>query len=304
MNVVDIHDLRKDFGNRLALDVPSLQVDRKSTTAIIGPNGAGKSTLLRILTGLWRPSSVSSLTVMGHNLLTKQGRQVAARSIGLVGEPTQLFGTLTVRENIDYCARLWKIPRRLRDSRISSALHACGLEDRQHDVVWKLSTGLKQRANIATSLVTQPTLLFLDEPTSGLDPAAVQQVYNVVHALRREGTSIVMCTHIMTEVSDLCDRVLFLKDGRIVADDTPASLQQHVGKAAVTLEVLDEQQDATLAHLADAGITRTTTRRDNGRVLLTFFECVDTSFLESLDVPYSRRPASLADAFMSLAGAE
>ena len=132
-----------------------------------------------------------------------------------------LFGLLTVRENLEYVCRLYGIHKAQRTKRINRSMELCNVADRSGDQVWTLSTGLKQRVNIARAMVTNPKLIFLDEPTSGLDPLAANDVYGVIRRLQNSGVTVLLSTHIMTEVNDLCDRALFLSKGRIMADASP-----------------------------------------------------------------------------------
>jgi ABC-type multidrug transport system ATPase subunit len=293
--------LRKDFGAVTVLDIDALTIEPGTVTAFIGPNGAGKTTLVKLISGIWAPTRAKVLTVFDEPV-DQSVRRRSTTNVGVVVDSSQLFGMLTVEENVDYMARLYHVPKADRAERVRAALEACGITDRAHDRAWTLSTGLKQRANIARALVTKPRLLLLDEPTSGLDPVSAEQVYDTILALRGAGITVVACTHIMAEVSDLSDRVLFINHGKVVADGSPTELLSHVGRVVHTIRLPQDRLDQTRAQLLDHGVKRTVVRRDEQGVLLTALDCPDSRVLESLGFDFERRAADLRDAFLVLAG--
>ena len=299
---VSMRDVVKTFGSTTVLDIPSLDLRPGGVTALIGPNGAGKSTCVKVIAGLWTPTSATHLSVLGVDRLARRGRRAPATDIGIVADSSQLYGTLTVRENLEYMARLYGVPRRDRGAAVGDALAACDLMPRADDRVWTLSTGLKQRANIARALVTRPRLLLLDEPTSGLDPVSVQQVYDALLRLRSSGLTMVICTHVMDEVDDLCDRVVFLKGGRIVADGSADDLRARAGSVVYALRVEDGAVDAARAALADHGLRRSAVRRTDEGTVLSVFGCDDVAVIDALGYDYARRRSELSDAFLVLAG--
>jgi ABC-2 type transport system ATP-binding protein len=298
---VEIAGLQKRFGDKVVLNVPELTIEPSTVTAVIGPNGAGKTTLLKIIAGLWAPTQAMRLEVSGTPTSARR-RPFQASSVGLVADSGQLYGLLTVRENLEYMARLFRVPSSRRRERIAAAIQACGLESQVGQQAWQLSTGLKQRANIARVLVTRPKLLLLDEPTSGLDPISAQMVHDTILALRATGITILLCTHNMTEVSDLCDRVLFLVGGELVADGTPEGLVESVGSSVHTVLVRDGLLQQAVASLESVGLTRIAVRRSEEGVEILVFDCKDSSLLDGLGVNFSKRPVDLRDAFLVLAG--
>lgn len=301
-DAISLRAVTKRFGDNTVLDLPTLDIAENTVTALIGPNGAGKTTFMKIVAGLWMPSGADALRVMGRDLAKSMARSGSGHDVGFVGDASQLYGTLTVRENLEYMARLYGVRSGDREARVVRSLEACGLADRANDRVWTLSTGLKQRANIARALVTRPRLLLLDEPTSGLDPISVQRVYEVLLDLRERGISILFCTHMMQEVDDLCDRVLFLSEGRIIADGTPTELKEHVGVVVYTIPLLDGQLGDLRQQLLARGVTRVAMKRDGGALTLSVFGCEQPAWLDEMGLDYSRRRADLSDAFLALAG--
>lgn len=295
---VSIQNLTKNFGDRIAVQIDTLELRRDSFTGLIGPNGAGKTTLVKLIAGLLKPTSMGELRVLGEESPSRERR----REIGLVTDASQLYGTLTVLENLNYMAKLYHVPKRERVDIIEGALEACALIDRRNDRVATLSTGLKQRANIARALAGRPQLLLLDEPTSGLDPSASQRVYDALLKLQATGITMILCSHLMSEVEDLCDRVLFMNGGSIVSDATPERMKEIAGERVYTITVETEGEAVKLRRkLSALGLQRTALRRSNGQFLVSVYGCVEPSVIDRLDVDYQRTSASLSDAFVLLA---
>lgn len=295
---VSIRNLTKRFGERVAVQIDSLDVPEGSCTGVIGPNGAGKTTLVKVIAGLLEPTHVTSLRVF-DGTSTPRGRK---NEIGLVTDATQLYGTLTVLENLNYMSQLNRVPKHERGDVIEQALEACSLTNRKNDRVSTLSTGLKQRANIARALAGRPRLLLLDEPTSGLDPSASQRVYDALLRLQATGITMILCSHLMNEIEDLCDRVLFMNDGCVVSDATPEKMKEIAGERVYTISTeTDEEATKLRGKLRGLGLTRTATRRSNGQLLISIYGCADASVIDYLDVDYQKTGATLSDAFILLA---
>lgn len=243
---------------------------------------------------------------------SRSQRRLFSRSIGFASNSSQLFGMLTVQENLEYMCRLYGFSLFERRKRIAYALDLCDLSDRASDRVWTLSTGLKQRANIARAIISNPRLLFLDEPTSGLDPVAVRAVYDIFEALRASGITVVLTTHIMQEVDDLCDRVLFLDDGHIIADGSPADLRRICGNVVYNLRVSQSMavridsslnamfgiklpHDSHTSHIRVVAIPHF-----SGLIDLTVFGDVPSTVFDEFGVNYTRRSTQLRDVFLYL----
>ncbi|MDO4411883.1 ABC transporter ATP-binding protein [Cutibacterium sp.] len=295
---VSIRNLVKNFGDRTAVQIDALDLRRDCFTGIIGPNGAGKTTLVKIIAGLLKPTSIGRLRVLDEESPLRDRR----RDIGLVTDASQLYGTLTVAENLNYMARLYHVPKRERAHVIEEALEACALVDRRNDRVATLSTGLKQRVNIARAIAGKPQLLLLDEPTSGLDPSASQRVYDALLKLQATGITMILCSHLMSEVEDLCDRVLFMNSSKIVSDATPERMKEIAGERVYTISVETEREAVELRRKLEAlELRRTALRRSNGQFLVSVYGFVDPSVIDRLGVDYQRTGASLSDAFVLLA---
>ena len=203
---IQVSHLTKVFGGRTAVSDVSFSVAGGEVFGFLGPNGAGKTTTVRILGTLILPTS-GTATVAGIPVGPASAAEIRQR-ISVMPESPGLYQRLTVTENLDYFARLYRLPRR--EARISEALAAVGLSDRAHDLAGSLSKGLRQRTALARSLLNEPTVMFLDEPTSGLDPMAAHEVLGLIDALRDRGVTVFLTTHRLDEAERLCDRVAIM----------------------------------------------------------------------------------------------
>jgi ABC-2 type transport system ATP-binding protein len=225
--LIEVQGLTRFYADRPAIQDLSFSVPRGQVLGFLGPNGAGKSTTMRILTGYLAPGSgtatVAGFDVVEHSLEVR-------RRIGYLPETTPLYKEMRVASFLDMMCRLRGVPASKRRARVDSAIEACGLTDRRHEVIGRLSRGLRQRVGLAQAIVHDPEVLILDEPTAGLDPVQTRETRELITALGREHT-IVLSSHILPEVSATCDRVLIINHGRLVADDTPANLARSIGGA-------------------------------------------------------------------------
>ena len=238
-DVLTTEGLTRRFGHLTAVDSLTLAVQAGEIFGLLGRNGAGKSTLIKMLTTLLPPSA-GSARVGGYDIVRDASRVRAI--IGYVPQALSADGELTGRENLDVFARLYDLPRALRAERIDEALVFMGLTDAADTLVHAYSGGMIRRLEIAQSMLHRPPVLFLDEPTVGLDPVAREVVWGHIRELReRYGTTIVLTSHYMDEVEQLCDRVAILRQGRGVALGTLPELRAATGDTAASL-------DAVFAH--------------------------------------------------------
>ncbi len=247
--MIEVNDLHKTYGTVRAVAGISFSVTEGEVFGFLGHNGAGKTTTVRILTGRTRPTG-GSARIAGHDVVT--GREAIKPLINLVFEDQNLYERMNGRENLRFFADLYGMPA----ARVEEVLGLVGLDDEAANRKVKgYSTGMKQRLLIARSLINRPRVLFLDEPTRGLDPASARDLRELIAALGRDGTTVFLTTHYMEEADELCDRVAFLSQGRIVALDTPRELKLRYGqgqrRAIVTLADRSEQTIA-LDEPADA----------------------------------------------------
>ena len=195
-----------------AVDGVSIQVQAGEIVALLGANGAGKTTLLRMLSTMLTPTS-GTATIHGFDV-QKQPTEVR-RSIGFMSNSTALYGRLTAREVLAYFAGLYDIAPAKRKDRVAEVIEQMRITEFADRLCDKLSTGQKQRVSIARTILHDPPVLFFDEPTAGLDVVMSQEVMHFIEETRVRGKAVVYCTHIMSEVERLCDRVYVLHDGLV-----------------------------------------------------------------------------------------
>jgi len=278
--LIEAHALTKRFGAFTAVDGVELAIARGESFGFLGPNGAGKSSTMRMIAAV-SPVTSGYLRVFGLNPAT-DGPAIRAR-LGVVPQEDSLDTELSVEENLVVYGRYFDLSRPLLRQRAAELLEFVQLSERAKDQVEPLSGGMKRRLTIARGLVNDPELLLLDEPTTGLDPQARHLVWDRLYRLKQDGTTLVLTTHYMDEAEQLCDRLVVMDGGRIVAEGTPVDLiREHStrevvelrfppGDAEVDLDAVDgvasrierlpdrvlvytDDSDAALARVATAGL--------------------------------------------------
>ena len=220
--MINVENLTKSYGRSRGIIDISFSVSKGEVIGFLGPNGAGKTTTMKILTGYFAPNS-GSVTIAGIDILKDPLR--AKRITGYLPENTPLYQEMEVYEYLDYIAQLRLVPRSKIKEKLYSVIEKCGLKDVVHKDIQELSKGYKQRVGIAQALVHEPDIVIMDEPTTGLDPSQIIEIRNLIKTLGREKT-IILCTHILPEVSATCNRVIIINNGKIVASGTPRELSQ------------------------------------------------------------------------------
>ena len=215
-DIVVTDRLTKRYGEHTAVDAVSLTVRAGEVYGFLGPNGAGKTTTLRMLTGLVRPTS-GSATLFGRS----PGNSAVAARTGVLIEGPGFFPYLSGRDNLRVLSRY----RRLPDDAAEAALHRVGLRERGHDRFRTYSLGMKQRLGVAAALLGEPDLLILDEPTNGLDPAGMAEMRELIVELAHSGHSVMLSSHMLSEVQEICDRVGVISRGELIAQSTVAELR-------------------------------------------------------------------------------
>ncbi len=223
----------KRFGEFTAVDGIDVEVQRGESFGFLGPNGAGKSSTMRMI-GCVSPVTEGELRIFGLDPAT-DGKQIRAR-MGVVPQQDQLDEQLTVEDNLILYGRYFDIPRAECRARTKQLLEFVQLEDRAKSRIEPLSGGMKRRVTIARSLINEPELLLLDEPTTGLDPQARHVLWDRLYRLKQRGVTLVLTTHYMDEAEQLCDRLVVMDAGRIVAEGSPRSLiEQHSTREVLEL---------------------------------------------------------------------
>jgi len=215
---IEVTEISKVYGSQKALDNISFQLNKGEIVGFLGPNGAGKSTMMKILTTYLKPTEGIAI-VNGHDISSKT-RQVQ-RSVGYLPEHNPLYLEMYVKEYLGFNAGIYNISK----TRITEVIQLTGLQDEVHKKIGQLSKGYRQRVGLANALLHDPEVLILDEPTTGLDPNQLVEIRGLIKNIGTEKT-ILMSTHIMQEVEAICDRVIIINKGKIVADHTLSALRE------------------------------------------------------------------------------
>jgi ABC-2 type transport system ATP-binding protein len=214
--VIEVRDLRKTYGDVRAVDGISLEVYRGEIFGVIGANGAGKTTTLEMMMGLRTPDS-GTIRVLGLEV-PRQSSELKQR-IGIQLQQTALYDRIKVKEALNLFSAYYKHTRDKQE-----IIRLLGLEPYLNQYVKKLSGGWQQRVALALAIINDPEIIFLDEPTTGLDPQARHELWQIIQNLKSEGKTIILSTHYMEEAQRHCSRVAVIKQGKLVACDTPGGL--------------------------------------------------------------------------------
>jgi ABC-2 type transport system ATP-binding protein len=251
--VIEVQHITKRYGRVTAVDDVSFTVERGEILGFLGPNGAGKTTTMRILTG-YMPPTDGRATVAGYDVFTHPVD--AKRRTGYLPETPPLYPDMTVREYLEFVARIKGVPPKEQKERVKTVMRRTHVDDMSERHCSKLSKGYRQRVGLAQALIHNPEVLILDEPTAGLDPKQIIETRDLIRSLAGDHT-IVLSTHILPEVAQTCQRVVIINKGRVVAVDTPAGLTARL-QGAETLYVQIDAQGAEPAAALHAipGVTR------------------------------------------------
>jgi lipooligosaccharide transport system ATP-binding protein len=247
--LVRAEGLTKRFGSFTAVDGIDFEVRQGEAFGFLGPNGAGKSSTMRMV-GCVSPITAGSLRMFGLDPAV-EGPRVRAR-LGVVPQQDSLDEELTLRENLIVYARYFDIPRAAAARKAEELLEFAQLAERASERVEPLSGGMKRRLTIARSLVNDPELLLLDEPTTGLDPQARHLVWDRLYRLKQRGVSLVLTTHYMDEAEQLCDRLVVMDGGHIVAEGSPQSLiERYSSREVVEMRMAPGENESAADRVAD-----------------------------------------------------
>jgi ABC-2 type transport system ATP-binding protein len=238
--MIHVDDLHKNFGDVEALGGVSFSVEKGEILGFLGPNAAGKTTTMRIITGFLPPDR-GSVTVAGSTI---PGQSLnARRHIGYLPENVSLYRDLTTRGFLEYMATLREVPKQRLHQAVENAIERCALETVHNRLIGGLSKGFKQRVGLAQALVHDPAVMIFDEPTAGLDPKQIHEVRELIKELGHDHT-IILSSHILSEVSATCDRVVIINKGRVIAEDTTKGLAARLhGALPMKIEIKGPEQD-------------------------------------------------------------
>ena len=303
---VEAIDLVKKFGDLTAVDHVSFSVPPGSVLGLLGPNGAGKTTTVRMLTTLSRPTS-GTARVAGHDVT--QEPDAVRRSMGLTGQAATVDELLTARENLWLIGRLAGFPRGSVRGRGDELLERFSLSDAADRVVKTYSGGMRRRLDLAVSLIAAPPVLFLDEPTTGLDPRSRSDLWEVLRELVADGTTLVLTTQYLEEADQLCDDIVGVDHGRVIAHGTPTQLKDEAGRASVVVTVSEGHDLARAEEIVrsiagevyvEPGARRVTAPSDGLHQMTRIAEEFDDAGLRVDDLGLQR--PSLDDVFLHLTG--
>ena len=264
--MIEISGLTRYYGDLCALDHISLTIERGKILGLLGPNGAGKTTAMRILTGFLAPTE-GTVTVKGHSI--EDGMLEIKKLIGYLPESAPVYQDMLVYDYLQYVADIREMPAESREDRIKEIAGICGLGDVMHRSIHELSKGYKQRVGLAHAMIGDPEILILDEPTTGLDPNQIVEIRDIIKKIGREKT-VILSTHILSEVEATCDRVVIINEGRIVADGSTEELKSTTAEDYSISLLLKGAPEGEARQLFDgvAGIASVDASGENGMTRL------------------------------------
>lgn len=306
--MIEVKDLVKKYGSHLAVDHLSFTLESGKIYGFLGPNGAGKSTTMNIMTG-YLGATQGSVLIDGHDILKEP--EEAKKHIGYLPELPPLYMDMTVQEYLEFAAELKKLPKEKRESDISEVMKLTRLQDVSDRLIKNLSKGYKQRVGLAQAILGFPEIIILDEPTVGLDPKQIIEIRELIRTLSKKHT-VILSSHILAEVRAVCDYILIISKGKLVASDTPENLELlRNGASSLELEVKAAPEtarailstiddiDAMEMHSENENLTRVKLETKNGADIR---EAIFYAFAEEkcplLEMKTAK--ASLEDIFMEL----
>ena len=223
--MIEVKNLVKKYGDHTAVDHLSFHVDKGQIYGFLGPNGAGKSTTMNIMTG-YIASTSGEVLIDGHNILEEP--EAAKKCIGYLPEQPPLYFDMTVAEYLKFAAELKKVPKNERETQIEQVMELTGITAMANRLIKNLSKGYKQRVGLAQAILGYPEIIILDEPTVGLDPKQIIEIRELIRQLAKKHT-VILSSHILAEVREVCDYILIISKGKLVASDTPENLERNLG---------------------------------------------------------------------------
>lgn len=237
--MIEVKNVTKKYGSFVAVDDISFTIKDGEVVGFLGPNGAGKSTTMNMITG-YIEQTEGNIIVDGFDTIKKSKK--AKKEIGYMPEGVPLYTDLTVKEFVTYMAELRKIDRKTKKENVQKVLKETGLDTMQNKLIKNLSRGQKQRVSLAGTLVADPKILILDEPTVGLDPKQITEIRSLIKNLGKKHT-VILSSHILSEVSQICDRVIIINKGKIVAIDTPENLEKKVSNNNIIYVTVEDKEN-------------------------------------------------------------
>ena len=307
--MIEVKNVTKKYGKVVAVDNISFTIKDGEIIGLLGPNGAGKSTTMNMITGFIEPTE-GTIVIDGFDIEKKPRK--AKKEIGYMPEGVPIYTDMTVKEFVTYMAEIKKVDRKARKEQVEKIIEETGLKDVEKKLTRNLSRGYKQRVSMAGALVGEPKILILDEPTVGLDPKQITEIRNLIKELGKTHT-VILSSHILSEVSQICQKVIIINKGKIIAVDTPENLENKVAskndiyvtvedldnrieevakdiKEITKIELVKENKDKTKQYLIES-----TNDTDLRKILFQEFAKENITIFEM-----KKADATLEDAFMKL----
>lgn len=293
VKTVDLVKTFKDFWYRprvRAVDNVNIEITRGQVFGLLGPNGSGKSTTIKLLLGLLKPTS-GRIAVLGHKPEDVKNKD----RIGYLPEESYLYRFLNAQETLDYYGRLFHQSQARRKDRIDKLLHMVGLTHAARRPVGEYSKGMQRKIGLAQALINDPELLILDEPTTGMDPIGTKQVKDLIRTLADRGKTILLCSHLLADVEDVCDRVAIMFGGKVRAEGTVDELLTTDEGVDVTLPPLDEETRVKVIELLESrGVAVEGVRKPRQRLEDLFLDIVHSAQSEGQETSGSRGGGAIA----------
>ena len=305
--VIEVKNVTKKYGSFVAVNDISFTINDGEVVGLLGPNGAGKSTTMNMITGYIEQTD-GEIIINGYDTIKKAKK--AKGQIGYMPEGVPLYNDLTVKEFVTYMAELHKVDRKQKKERVQGVLKEVGLDSMQNKLIKNLSRGQKQRVSLAGTIVFDPKILILDEPTVGLDPKQITEIRSLIKNLGKKHT-VILSSHILSEVSQICDRVIIINKGKIVAIDTPENLENKVSNNNIVYVTVEDTNNKVNSLKIDgiSSITLLKTNEDGTKQYeikanesININKIVFSEFAkQSITILEMKKPeATLEDAFMKI----
>lgn len=307
--MIKVENMTKKYGNFTAVDNINFEIKEGEIVGLLGPNGAGKSTTMNVITGFIEQTE-GKVEIDGFDTIKKPKK--ARKLIGYMPEGVPLYSDLTVKEFITYMAEIKGVNRKEIKQQVEEVMGKTGLNDVKDKLTKNLSRGYKQRTSLAGALVGNPKLLILDEPTVGLDPKQITEIRNLIKELGKEHT-VILSSHILSEVSQICNKVIIINEGKIIAVDTPENLEKQAVQDLsiyVTVEdpeykmenIIDKIEGAKsiklVAEFDDGTKKYLISSEENEKIAKTIFEVLAKEGITIFEL--KKEEATLEDAFMKI----
>ena len=257
--MIEVNNLVKRYGDHTAVDHLSFKIEKGKIYGFLGPNGAGKSTTMNMITG-YIASTEGTVGIDGHDILEEP--EAAKKCIGYLPEQPPLYFDMTVLEYMKFVADLKKIPKDKKATMIEEVMDMVKISDMRNRLIKNLSKGYRQRVGLAEAIMGYPEVIILDEPTVGLDPKQIIEIRTLIKDLKKKHT-VILSSHILSEVSAVCDYVLIISHGKLVASDTPENLGK-LAEGSNTLEMLIKGEKSQIKQALESieGVNSVTIEKD------------------------------------------